>query len=184
MEPVDATLTGNAFSGRLNPNFKDNVRSLMINPFLKLGGFELFGTYELSQGKNAVENGEVKYAAVANDSTTFTKLNDRQFSQYAVDILYRIGKREQIFVAARYNKVEGTQVFGQTTNALLAGGIKQGTRVDISVERIAVAAGWFITRNILVKGEYVIQSYFKYPTANIFTGGKFNGFVLQGSIAF
>ncbi len=49
MEPANAALTTNAFSGRLNPNFKDNVTSIMINPFIKMRGLELFGTYEIAK---------------------------------------------------------------------------------------------------------------------------------------
>lgn len=184
MEPADATLTGNAFSGRMNPNFKDNVMSFMINPFIKLGGFELFGTYEMAGGKNAVENGEVQYLGSANDTVKFRKLSDRQFTQMAVDLLFRFGNREQFYVGAKYNNVTGTQVFGQSTTAATKGGINQGTRKDISVDRTSFAAGWFVTRNILLKGEYVMQAYQDYPTANILAGGKFSGFVLQGSIAF
>jgi hypothetical protein len=184
MEPATATLTGNAFSGRLNPNFKDNVTSFMINPFIKLGGLEFLGTYEVSKGQNAVENGEVQYTAAAADVTTFSKLKDRKFNQFTFDVLYRFGTREQFYLGARYNKVSGTQVFGQTTNAVVVGGINQGTRTDIMVDRTAIAAGWFIIKNILVKAEYVTQKYHDFPTGHILQGGKFEGFVLQGSIAF
>ncbi|MES2131210.1 MAG: hypothetical protein V4506_02605 [Bacteroidota bacterium] len=184
MEPVDATLTSNAFAGRLNPNLKDNVTSVMINPFIKLAGFELFGTYEFSRGQNAVENGDFQYTQSAGDLTVFSRQKNREFTQYAVDALYRFGKREQIYIGAKYNKVQGTQVFGQSTTITVAGGINQGVRANISVDRMAFAAGWFITRNILVKGEYVMQSYQDYPTGNILAGGKFDGFVFQGSIAF
>jgi len=184
MEPANATLSGNAFSGRLNPNFKDNVTSFMINPFVKLGGLELFGTYEIAQGKNAVENGEVQYDAAADETTKFGKLKNRQFTQLAGDVLYRFGTRAQFYAGARYNLVKGEQVFGQTTTTATAGGINQGKRVDISVDRFALAAGWFITRNILLKGEYVTQRYTDYPTGNILQGGKFDGFVMQGIVAF
>ena len=183
MEPTTATLTGNAFSGRVNPNFKDNVTSFMINPFVKLSGFELFGTYEVAKGKNAVEGGEIQY----NDSVdpaTFDEQSDRKFTQLALDVLYRFGVREQFYAGARYNKLDGEQVFGQSTNPALAGGISQGVRADISVNRTAFAAGWFVTRNILVKGEYVIQKYKDFPTGNILEDGEFKGFVLQGVIAF
>jgi hypothetical protein len=184
MEPTTATVTANAFSGRLNPNFKDNVTSFMINPFLKLSGLEFFGTYELMQGQNAVENGEITYLPSAGDATVFSKLENRKFTQLAGDVLYRFGTREQYYVGARYNKVNGSQVFGQTTNTGVAGGINQGTRVDVSVDRTAFAAGWFVTKNILVKGEYVTQKFNDFPTGNILNEGKFDGFVLQGSIAF
>jgi hypothetical protein len=184
MEPATATLTGNAFAGRINPNFKDNVTAMMINPFVKLRGFELFGTFEVSKGQNSVENGEIQYAETAGDPTVFTKLKDRKFVQTAIDVLYRFGKREQFYAGARYNNVNGTQVFGQKTLTTTAGGISQGTRASVSVDREALGGGWFITNNILVKGEYVIQKYKGYPTGDILQGGKFKGFVVQGSIAF
>ena len=184
MEPTNATVAGNAFSGRLNPNFKDNVTAVMINPFVKLGGLELFGTLEFSKGQTAVENGEVQYDATVADPTTFNKLSDRKFNQFAVDVVYRFGKREQFFAGAKYNKVSGTQVFGQGTTSSVIGGINQGTRADVSVDRTAFAAGWFITRNILLKGEYVSQNYKDFPVGTILEKGKFNGLVLQGSIAF
>jgi hypothetical protein len=183
MEPTNATVAANAFSGRINPNFKDNVTSFMINPFIKFSGLELFGTYEIAKGQNAVENGEIQYND-GIDPTTFDKQDDRKFTQLAVDLLYRFGAREQFYAGARYNTLDGEQVFGQSTNPALAGGISQGTRKDVSVNRTAFAAGWFITKNVLVKGEYVIQKYQDFPTGNILEDGEFKGFVLQGVIAF
>lgn len=184
LEPTAATLTGNAFSGRLNPNFKDNVTAFMINPFVKLSGFELFGTYEVAKGKNAVEGGEIQYNDGVADPATFDEQGDRKFTQFAVDVLYRFGAREQFYVGAKYNTVKGEQVFGQATNPTAPAGINQGTRADVSVDRAAVAAGWFVTKNILVKGEYVTQKYNDFPTGNILEDAKFSGFVLQGVIAF
>ncbi|HNH59006.1 MAG TPA: hypothetical protein PLS80_03215, partial [Cyclobacteriaceae bacterium] len=102
----------------------------------------------------------------------------------AVDLLYRFGAREQYYLGARYNQVKGEQVFGQATNTTQPAGISQGTREDISVNRTAFAAGWFVTPNILVKGEYVTQKYNDFPTGNILEDAKFSGFVLQGIIAF
>ena len=184
MEPAAATLTGNAFGGRVNPNFKDNVTAIMINPFVKLEGLELFGTYEVSKGQNAVENGEIQYTASSGDATTFTKLQDRTFTQLAADVLYRFGTHEKFYVGAKYNTLSGAQVFGQSTTATTFGGINQGKRADITVDRIAIAAGWFVTRNVLVKGEYVSQRYKDYPDGDLLQNGQFTGFVLQGSIAF
>lgn len=184
LEPAAATLTGNAFAGRLNPNFKDNVTAFMINPFVKLSGFELFGTFEVAKGQNAVENGDIQYNDNVADPEVFAKQDDRKFTQIAVDALYRFGAREQFYVGAKYNKVDGEQVFGQATNPAAVGGINQGTRVDVSVNRTAVAAGWFITRNVLLKGEYVTQKYSDFPTGNILEDGKFSGFVFQGVISF
>jgi hypothetical protein len=184
MEPAAATLAGNAFSGRFNPGLNDNVNAFVVNPFVKLSGFELFGTVEVAQGNTSVENGEIQYAASAGDATTFNTLKNRQFNQLAVDALYRFGFREQFYLGAKYNTVTGTKVSGQSTNTIIAGGINQGTRQDVSVDRTALSAGWFMTRNILVKGEYVTQTYHGYSSGDILAGGKFNGFILQGIIAF
>lgn len=187
MEPVSATLTANAFSGRINPGFRDNVTSIMINPFVKFGGLEFFGTYEMTQGNTAVENGEVKYSDPTRNYnntlglTTINKLDDRKFTQLEADLVYRFGNNEKYFVGAKYNTVSGTAVFGQSTSAT---NINQGARKDISVDRTSFGAGWFITRNVLFKGEYVTQSYKDYPTENILSGGKFDGFVIQGIIGF
>jgi hypothetical protein len=187
MEPTTASLTGNAFSGRFNPGFKDNVTSIMINPFAKIGGLEFFGTYEMTQGNSQVENGEVKYSNPTlsyNGTpglTTISKLDNRKFTQIEADLVYRFGKTEKYYVGAKYNKVSGTAVFGQSTTAT---NINQGVRQDISIDRTSFGGGWFITRNVLVKAEYVTQKYNDYPTENILSGGKFSGFVVQGVIGF
>lgn len=179
MEPMAATLTGNAFSGRVNPGFKDNVTSFMINPFIKYAGVEFFGTWEMSKGNSQVENGEVQYSNSALGEVS--KLGNRQFNQLEADLLYRFGKDEKFYLGAKYNTINGTLAFGQNTTAT---SINQGTRGDVSVNRTSIAAGWFITRNIMFKAEYVNQVYKDYPDINILSGGKFNGLVLQGSIGF
>jgi hypothetical protein len=187
MENTAATLTGNPFSGRFNPGFKDNVTSIMINPFVKVGGLELFGTYETTSGNSQVENGEVKYSNPTLSyngvpgNLTISKLPTRTFTQIEADLVYRFGQNEKYYVGAKYNTVSGTAVFGQSTTAA---NINQGTRVDVSIDRVAFGAGWFITRNVLFKGEYVSQTYNKFPTDNILAGGKFNGWVVQGIIGF
>jgi hypothetical protein len=176
MEPANATVSANAFSGRLNPNFKDNVTAFMINPFVKVSGFEFFGTYESAWGSSAVENGEMPF----NTTTPLlAKQDNRKFNQIAADVLYRFGGREQIYVGARYNVVKAELDFWNTSAPAAVRTVN-----EVTVDRTAFGAGWFITPNILVKGEYVMQNYNDYPSANILAGGKFNGVVLQGSIAF
>ena len=46
------------------------------------------------------------------------------------------------------------------------------------------AAAGSSRRNVLAKVEYVNQKYFGYPATNIRNGGKFNGMMLEGVIAF
>jgi hypothetical protein len=178
MEPVNATLTGNAFSGRINPGFKDNVTSFMINPFVKFGGVELFGTYEVGKGNSQVENGEIQSTDPAQPVQA--KLGDRKFNQLAVDVLYRFAN-DRLYVGAKYNTVDATMAFGQSTTQP---NIAQGTRRDVIVDRTSVGAGWFITRNILFKAEYVQQKYNNFPTEDLRSGGKFDGWVVEGVIGF
>ncbi|RYF89723.1 MAG: hypothetical protein EOO03_05310, partial [Chitinophagaceae bacterium] len=74
-----------AFSGRLNPGFSKKVDAIMLNGFLKVGGVELFGTYETSKGR------------------TKTETASRKANQLAGDVLYRFGTNENLYIGARYN---------------------------------------------------------------------------------
>ncbi len=171
MENAPVTLTGNAFSGRFNPGFRDNLTSFVINPFVKFSGLEVFGTFEWAKGNSAFENGE---------GTTYAAEDDRKAQQVAAEALYRFGKEEQFYVGARYIKVDATIAEGYTAAAA-------GTRYDVTIDRISFGAGWFITRNILLKGEYVTQKYDGYRNTGVnnrFYNGKFDGFVIQGAISF
>ncbi len=171
MENAPVTLTGNAFSGRFNPGFRDKLTSFVINPFIKYTGLEVFGTFEWASGLNSFENGE---------GTNYAKVPDRAASQTAIEALYRFGKTEQFYVGARYIKVDATVAEGYTATA-------QGNRYDVNIDRTSIGAGWFITPSILLKGEYVTQNYGGFlPTGanNRFYNGKFDGFVIQGAISF
>jgi len=176
-EPYSATVTANAFSGRVNPGFKDNVTAFMINPFVKFAGLEFFGTYEISKGNSQIENGEMQNPALGE----LAKLEDRKFNQYEADLVYRFGAREKFYVGAKYNMIDGTLSFGQNTNTA---SLNQGTRDDVTVDRTSFAAGWYITKNIMFKAEYVTQSYKGYPEEHILSDAKFDGFVIQGAIGF
>ncbi|MBS1543199.1 MAG: hypothetical protein JST14_06165 [Bacteroidetes bacterium] len=184
LQPYNATLTGNAFAGRFNPGFSDNLTTFMVNPFVKYGGFEFFGTWETAHGNTSMENGEIQYSN--NTTTTFSKLDDRYAHQVAAELVYRFGGQKQFWVGAKYNEVNATIVTGASSaqNTTGTAGLSQGTRLPVSVYRDAYCFGWYLTKNIGFKGEYVNQHYFGYPTDNILSGGKFNGFVIQGSISF
>jgi hypothetical protein len=171
MDPTTATLTTAYTSGRFNPGFRDNLTSFVINPFVKFGGLELFGTFESATGKNQFENGE---------GTSYAKVADRMATQTAAEALYRFGKTEQFYVGARYITVAATVSEGYTATV-------QGDRYDVTIDRTSIGAGWFITPSILLKGEYVTQNYggFRDTGANNrFYNGKFDGFVIQGAISF
>ncbi|SEW34966.1 hypothetical protein SAMN05428988_4251 [Chitinophaga sp. YR573] len=151
-----------AFSGRFNPGFSKKVNAVMLNGFLKAKGLELFGTYETASGRTASET------------------STRSASQYAVDAVYRFLKDEKLFIGARYNAVSARLADNAT-------GTGAGTITytgDVKVNRFAAAAGWFLTRNILLKGEYVIQQYKDFPVADYRAGGQFNGYVIEAVVGF
>ena len=99
----------------------------------------------------------------------FTEATDRTWNQFAFDAVYRFMPREQMYAGLRYNKAEGTVV---------------GMANDVGAERWQLAGGWFITRNVLAKAEYVTQTYNGYPVTNIRNGGTFHGMVLEGVVGF
>ncbi len=94
---------------------------------------------------------------------------ERDVNQFAIDGVYRIGKAEKVFIGARYNVVK----------AELA-----GIANEVEVNRVAVGAGWFLTKNILLKGEYVNQQYKDFPTVDYRAGGEFKGYVIQAVVGF
>jgi len=55
---------------------------------------------------------------------------------------------------------------------------------EVGAKRWQVGGGWFVTPAILAKVEYVKQEYFGFPAADIRNGGEFDGFMLEGVVAF
>lgn len=100
---------------------------------------------------------------------SFAETDDRTWHQYAGDLVYRFLPGEPLYVGARYNTVSGRM---------------KGMTSDVSADREALAAGWFITPNVLLKGEYVTQTYHDFPATDIRNGGKFNGFVVEAGLSF
>jgi hypothetical protein len=101
---------------------------------------------------------------------TITETAERQAIQYAADLIYRFPARtENFWIGVRYNTVKA--------------GL-QGRAQDVTINRDVASAGWFLTRNIMLKAEYVHQEYLDYANTNILNGGKFYGTMLEASIAF
>jgi hypothetical protein len=151
MENTSATAAGNAWSGRYNPSFSEEVHTFMINPFIKYKGLEFFGTYEMAQGR------------------TITEKSLRKATQYAVDLVYRFTTRENFWIGARYNSVTATM---------------PGVANDITINRMTGSVGWFVTKNIMAKVEYVNEQYLNFAPTDIRSGGKFDGFMAEAAIAF
>ncbi len=151
LENAAASTSSNFRSGMVNPGFNDKVTTFMVNPFVKFQGFELFGLYETADGRN------------------FNETATRNWSQYAVDGVFRFLPREQVFVGARYNSATGQFA---------------GMENDVTVNRYEIGAGWFVTPNVLTKVEYVNQQYKDFPGNDICNGGEFKGFMVEGVVAF
>ena len=162
LEKLGATTAANAFSGRFNPGFTKKVNALQLNAFVKLQGLELFATYEKAKGRSKFETDE------------------RGAEQMAIDGVYRFGATENFFIGAKYNVVTAeladVAAVGTVPAISYAG--------DVKIDRIAFAAGWFMTKNILLKGEYVTQKYEDFPTADYRSAGKFKGYVIQAVVGF
>lgn len=93
-------------SGRYSPGFTDQVTAFMGNAFVKFGGLEFFGTYEMGSGRNWFET------------------EARSMTQLAGDLVYRIGKNEDFYLGARYNTMTAEEAGGQevTINRYQLGG--------------------------------------------------------------
>lgn len=147
---VVAASTDDFRTGRFDPGFRNELTSIMINPFVKYMGFELYGVIESASGKAAAEP------------------DSRSFKQYGAEALYRLGRNENVYLGGRYNMVDGTTSDG----------------MDVSISRVNVGGGWFMTNNILAKLEYVKQSYSDFPAESIYADAEFSGVALEAVISF
>lgn len=150
MEAATANATDNAFSGRINPGFSNEITAIQVNAFVKFKGLELFGIYETASG---LKKGET---------------DKRKFGQYDVELSYRFLKNEQLVISGRYNSASGDMGFGN----------------DVTVTRYAGALGWYLTKNLLFKVEYVNQTYTDFPVNDLRYQGKFNGLMVEAAVGF
>jgi hypothetical protein len=140
-------------SGRYNPGFGDELTTFQFNAFLKASGLEIFGTFESANGRASTEDPD-------NDF--------RNMTQFAADVLYRIGAQENFYIGGRYNTVTADDPSG----------------TEIGIDRLQLGAGWFVTNNILFKLEYVNQNYKDFPTDDIRAEGNFNGVMVEAVVGF
>ena len=96
---------------------------------------------------------------------------ERKANQFASDLLYRFGSSENFWLGARYNTVKATL-------------LNVATPYDVKLNRFAVSGGWFVTKNIMAKAEYVKQNYNDFLPTDIRNGAKFNGIVIEAVVGF
>jgi hypothetical protein len=88
LENAQSNETAQAWSGDVRPGFSNTVTAFVVNPFIKVQGFEFFGNAEQARGR------------------AFTEPVARVWTQYAGEGLYRFFG-EQLYVGGRYNIAQG-----------------------------------------------------------------------------
>jgi hypothetical protein len=96
------------------------------------------------------------------------EVGKRKVAQQVYEGLYRFTD-DQLYVGGRVINFDG-RLFGMTS--------------DVNVNRYQVGGGWFVTKNLLAKGEWVNQNYNSFVPTDIRSGGNFKGFMFSGAISF
>jgi hypothetical protein len=157
MENTAATTTAQAWSGNMRSiNFNNSIRAVSVSPFIKFQGLEFFGVADDYKGK------------------AFSEPGWRTWKQQSGELVYRF-MDEKVFTGARINAAKGGLV---NTAAINYGG------KDVSMQRNALSTGWFVTPTMLLKGEYMQQKFYGFPTTDIRNGGKIQGFMVEGVVSF
>jgi hypothetical protein len=137
------------FEPRFNTGFAYQT-AVMINPFVKFQGLEVFGVIELANNGNDEVGGG--------------------FTHIGAEALYRFGGTEQFYVGGRYNSVSGE--FSDAAQTL-------------DINRINVGGGFFLTKNVVAKIEYVTSTYDgDGVTGTKLEGAEFSGVNLEAAISF
>ncbi|MEX1011924.1 MAG: hypothetical protein WDZ29_07670 [Balneolaceae bacterium] len=109
------------------------------------------------------------YGVYENSSGKNTAETDtRTVNQYGAELLYRLGAEENFYLGGRYNLVSGDTQAGES----------------IDITRFNIGGGWFLTKNVLAKLEYVTQSYDGFNPASELHEGEFSGVMLEAVISF
>lgn len=169
-ENTNASESGQPTSGRVNPGFTDALTAIMINPFVKWNGLEFFGMYEMASGRGQEGTGGAAPGVAPAE---------RDVTQLMAELVYRFGAGEKFYVGGRYNNVDG-ELF---QNGATASGSPQ-VLGNVSVNRLQFGGGWFITPSLMLKAEYVQQTYNDFIRSDIRSGAKFSGFMIEAITAF
>ena len=96
LENTTSTESANAWSGAIQSGMKNMVTAFVVNPFVKVGGVELFGNLETMTGASQ------------------TEAQRRTLRQFVGEGLYRFAGNK-LYVGGRYNTVKG-QLAGITND--------------------------------------------------------------------
>ncbi|MEB2778985.1 hypothetical protein U3A58_01170 [Algoriphagus sp. C2-6-M1] len=93
------------------------------------------------------------------------------FTQLSGELLYRFGGTEQFYLGGRYNTVKGKN--------------KDSDSSEIVISRVNIGGGWFMTKNVIVKLEYMNQEYKGgFGATSVYNGAKFDGVNIEAAISF
>jgi hypothetical protein len=154
-EDGDTEVSSNFRTGRFNPGFKAET-AFQVNPFIKFKGLEFFGIYEMTSGSNGADD-----------------MENGSYTQMGAELLYRFGGKQQFYIGGRYNSVSGYASYESGSDQ----------PASVATSRINVGGGYFMTKNTLVKLEYVSQDYDENFTGAL-ESANFSGVVLEAVIGF
>lgn len=160
--------TGDRAGARYYDVFEANRMSGRVAPDFSIGG--VGGEITAIMINPFIKYQGVEFFGVFENATgnALNGENSRTYNQYGAELLYRFGSQENIYFGGRYNLVKGEQRAGN----------------DIEVERFNIGGGWFLTKNVLAKIEYVKQTYDGYPAGDLRENGEFSGIMLEAVISF
>jgi hypothetical protein len=154
---------GSAFWGVVDNAAQNDFRNGRVDP----GFSRVVHAYQVDpfvQYRNWSAFGVFEHAKGRSSSETET----RTVKQYDAELEYDLAGG-RAYLAGRYDRVNGE---------LTAPGANE------KVQRGAVAVGWHMVDHVLLKGEYVKQTYGGFPAQDIDSGGEFDGIVIQGLVSF
>jgi hypothetical protein len=149
------TITGgNDFGGRFNPGFSRAGE--------KGGGY--LTAFQL--------NPFIKFQGLELFGIFEMASNDEvggAFTQLGAELLYRFGANEDFYIGGRYNSVSGEESENAETK---------------KVSRFNIGGGWFLTKNVLTKIEYVNQTYGDAGWNADFIDAGFKGIMIEAVVGF
>jgi len=151
-------LAANPTTGRFNPNFKNWSTNIMVNPFVKFKGLEIFGTLEFASGGDTAGNDAKRTA-----------------NQYTGDVVYRFGDNEKFYVGGRYGTVSGKLANADAKKVSI-------DRVEASLGWFMTKN--IVSKLAYVNQNYNDYSQFTGTTPNDLYGGNFKGLMFEAAITF
>ena len=171
-----ATQAGPNFaSGRFDPGVSNRLTTINVSPFVKFKGLEIQGGVDLISGS--------VYGDTLRTAGTLA-WEKRAWTQIYGEAVYRFLKNEELFIGARFVQATGEPSgmrYGANDVAL---GFTNGNQAKVNINRFSVSAGYFPTKNMLLKVEYNSQKYKDFPWADYRHEGIISGFMVEAVIGF